>query len=106
MLDGMKKNIRGGTMPVDGRPVGEHGHVAARHAPNHDVAISRTNKHAPRKQKIAGAGFLDLQGAAFVEAFRKHFRKTFRHVLHNNNCGLKLRGNLRQDKLQRVWAAG
>jgi len=67
-------------MPINRRPIGEHGHVATRHATNHDVAIARANEHAPRKQKIAGARFLNLQGAAFVEALRKHFRKTFRHV--------------------------
>jgi len=77
-----------------------------RHATNHDVAIARANEHAPRKQKIAGARFLNLQGAAFVEALRKHFRKTFRHVLHNNNCGLKIRPEFATNKLQRVWSAG
>src|SRR5260370_40790276 len=80
---GMKKHIRGRTMPVDGRTVRQNYHVTARHAPNHDVAISRANEYAPRKQKVAGAGFLNFEAAAFVEALRKHFRKTFRHVLDN-----------------------
>src|SRR5216683_549557 len=93
-------------MPINGRPVGEHRHISPRHATNHDVAISRANEHTSRKQKIAGARFLNFQGAAFVEALRKHFRKTFGHMLHNNNRGLKIRGNLRQNKLQCVWTAG
>src|SRR2546427_5147467 len=103
---GMKKNIRGWAMSIDGRPIGEHHHVAAWHAPNHDVAIPRTDKNAAGEKQIAGACFLNLQSAALVEALRKHFRKTFRHVLHNNNCGLKIRWNLRQNKLQCVWTAG
>src|SRR6266702_73223 len=49
---------------------------------------------------------MNLQSAALVEALREHFRKTFGHVLHNDESGLKIRRNLRQEKLQRVGTAG
>src|SRR6267143_6099434 len=70
------------------------------------MAISRTDKHADCEQKISRACFLYFKGAALIEALRKHFRESFGHVLHDYDGGLKIRGNLRQDKLQRVGAAG
>src|SRR6266705_3088212 len=93
---GMKKNIGRWTMSIHGRPVGQDDHVAAGHPAHHHVAVSRTDQNAAREQKIAGPRFMNFQRAALVEALRKHFRKTFRHVLHNDESGLKIRGSLRQ----------
>src|SRR5216684_3631700 len=93
-------------MTVHGRAVGKNYHVAARHPSNHHVAISGTDQSAAGKQKIAGTRFVNFESATFIEALRKHFSETFGHVLHDQNCGGKVRGNLRQDKLQRIWTAG
>src|SRR4029077_6566059 len=72
----------------------------------HHVSISRADEYAASKQKISGARFVNFQTTAFIEALREHFREAFGHVLHDQDCGLKIRGNLRQNKLQRVGAAG
>src|SRR6266481_5441041 len=103
---GMEQDIRRWTMPIHRRPIGKYGHVSAWHAANHHVAISRTDEHAACEQKISGARFVDFEGAALIEALREHFRESFGHVLHDHDGGLKIRGNLRQDILQRVGAAG
>src|SRR6267143_311595 len=93
-------------MSIHGRPIGENYHVPARHTTNHHVAIPGANQNAAGEEQIAGTRFVNFESAAFVEALGEHFGKTFGHVLHNQNRGLKIRGDLRQDKLQSVWAAG
>src|SRR5258708_25868057 len=103
---GMEKHVRGWTMSIYRRPIGKHHHIPPGHAANHHVAISRTNQSAAGEKEIAGPCFVNFKSAAFVEAFREHFGEAFRHVLHNHNRGLKIRGNLRQNKLQCVWTAG
>src|SRR6267378_8292521 len=93
-------------MSVHGRPIGENYHVSARHTANHHVAISRTNENAASEKEIAGTRFVNFKSAAFVETLGEHFGETLGHVLDNQNGGKKIRGNLRQNKLQRVWTAG
>src|SRR5260370_35041555 len=92
-------------MSVHGRAIGENHHVPPGHPSNHHVTISRTNQNAASEEEIAGARFVYFKSAAFIEALREHFGKTFGHVLHDQNCGKEVRWNLRQDKLQCVWAA-
>src|SRR5713226_5654198 len=72
---------------------------------NHHVAVSRTDENAAGKEQIAGTRFVNFKSATFVEALGEHFGETLGHVLHDQNCGMKIRGNLRQNKLQRVWTA-
>src|SRR6267142_160891 len=103
---GMEQNIGRWTMSIHRRAIGKYGHVSARHAANHHVAISWTDEHASCDQKISRARFVNFEGAALIEAIRKHFRESLGHVLHDHDGGLKIRGNLRQNKLQRVGAAG
>src|SRR6266852_2181179 len=103
---GMEQNIGRRTMSIHRRAIGKYGHVSARHVPNHHVAISRADEHAARNQKISRARFVNFEGAALIEALRKHFRESFGHVLHDHDGGLKIRGNLRQDILERVGTAG
>src|SRR5258708_38103785 len=93
-------------MSIDRRPIGKHHHIPPGHAATQHVAISRTNQNAAGEKEIAGPRFVNFKSAAFVEAFREHFGETFRHVLHDHNRGLKIRRNLRQNKLQCVWTAG
>src|SRR5713226_9548929 len=103
---GMEEHIRGRTMSVNGRPIGENHHVTPGHAANHNVAISRTDQNTTGEEQIAGTRFVNFKSAAFVEALREHFGETFRHVLHDQNCGKKIGWDLRQNKLQSVWTAG
>jgi len=37
---------------------------------------------------------VNFESAAFIEALRKHFGETFGHVLHDQNCGEKIRGDI------------
>src|SRR5438309_406542 len=46
----MEEHVRGWTMSVYGRPVGEHHHISPGHAANHHVAIPRTNQNAASKE--------------------------------------------------------
>src|SRR6267142_831312 len=103
---GMEQNIGRWTMSIHRGAIGKYGHVSARHAANHHVAISWTDEHASCDQKISRARFVNFEGAALIEALHKHFRESLGHVLHDHDGGLKIRGNLRQNKLQRVRAAG
>jgi len=93
-------------MPIDGRPIGKNDHATPGHVANHYVAISRTDENAAGEKEIAGPRFMNFKSAAFVEALREHFGETLRHMLHDHNRGLKIRRDLRQDKLQCVWTAG
>lgn len=102
----MKENVSRWTMTVDRRAVGKNGHVAAWHAANHDVTITRADENAAGNEKIPGAGFLNVESAALVQAFREHLRKTFRHVLNDKNACGKVRRNLRENVLKSVRAAG
>src|SRR5882762_2495670 len=102
---GVEEHVRGWPVPVHGRSIGEHHDIAPGHAANHHVAIPWTDQNTASKEEIAGARFVNIKSAAFVEALREHFGEAFRHVLHNQNCGKKIRGDLRQNKLQCVWPA-
>src|SRR6266481_5728457 len=102
----MEEHVRGWTMSVHRRAIGEHHHVSPGHAANHHVTIPRTDQNAAGQEEIARACFVNLKSAAFIEALREHFRKAFRHVLDNQNCGLEIPGDLRQNKLQCIWPAG
>src|SRR5216684_1417384 len=93
-------------MSVHGRPIGKNYHVPARHPANHHVAISRTNENATGEEEIAGTRFVNFKSAAFVEALGEHFGKALGHVLNDQNGRKKIRGNLRQNKLQGVGTAG
>src|SRR5262249_27368396 len=104
--DGMKKNVGRRAMAVDGRSVGKDGHVAARHAADHHVAIAGTDENAACNEEVPGFRFLDVEFATFIEALGEHFCKAFRHVLDDEYRSGKISGNLRQQKLQRVGATG
>jgi len=81
----MEEHIRGRAMSIDGWPIGENHHAAPRHAANHNVAIPRANQNAASQQEVAGARFVNFKSAALIEALGKHFRKTFGHVLDDND---------------------
>src|SRR6266403_1151648 len=49
----MEQDIGRWTMPIHRGPIGKYSHVSARHAADHHVAISRTDEHAAREQKIS-----------------------------------------------------
>src|SRR5262249_39173212 len=83
---GVKEDVNGRTMAIDGSGIVEHGDVAARHAANHHVAVARADQNTPGEEEIAGAGFLHVEGAALVEAAREHFGKAFGHVLNKKNA--------------------
>src|ERR1700687_4970537 len=100
----MKKHVDGRTTPVDGSSVGENHHFPTGHAANHHVPIPRTDEDAARDKKISGSRFVNFQGTTFIETFREHFSEAFGHVLNHENRRLKIRRNLRQDKLQGVGA--
>src|SRR5208337_3337615 len=69
-------------------------------------AIAGADKNAAGNEQIAGFGFLNIEGAALIEAPGKHLRKTFRHVLNNDKGGGKIAGNLGEQVLECVGAAG
>src|SRR5258708_4629103 len=106
LRDRMKQNVHRRTVTVYWSGIAEHRHVSARHAANHHVAIAGTNQRAAGQQQVAGTRFLNFNGAAFIQAARKHFGKTFRHMLHDEQGAGKVRGNLRKDELQGVASAG
>ncbi len=70
--DGMKENVDGRTVSVDGSGVRENDHFASGHAADHHVAIAGTNEDAAGDEQIAGLGLLNIEGAAFVQAAREH----------------------------------
>ena len=106
LCDGMKENVGGRAMTVDGGAVRENDHVAARHATNHHVAIAGADEHAAGDEQVAGLGFADIERAAFVEAAGEHVGETFGHVLDDDEGRGKIRGKLREQILQRVGTAG
>src|SRR5258708_12088146 len=55
---GMKQDIRGWTMSVDARPIGENGLVTARHPSTHHVPISRTNQNPTAEAEITLSPFV------------------------------------------------
>ena len=58
------------------------------------MAIARTDENAAGDKEIPRAGLLNVQSATFVEALGEHFGETFRHVLHDDDGGRKVRRNL------------
>ena len=91
LRDGMKQNVDRWAMPIDGRSHRiKHGHVAARHAAHHHVAIARAQMSTrPASKKIAGLCFLNVERAALVETLGKHFGEAFGHVLHDQEWWLE-----------------
>src|SRR5208282_5579765 len=51
-------------------------------------------------------GFRNPQTATAAETFREQPRKDFGHVLHDENGKRKAGGQLREEHVERRWAAG
>ena len=93
-------------MSVNRRVIGQHHHFAARHATNHHVAVSGADEDTASNEQVTRLRFLNIDGAAFVEAAREHVRETFGHMLNHYEGNRQVRGDLRKQILKGVRTAG
>src|SRR5882724_3334559 len=105
LRDRVEKHVYGRPVAIHRSRIAQHRHVSSWHAAHHHVAITWTNQRAPRQQEIAGLRLLNFQFTTFIQPASKHFRETFGHMLDDQQAAGKLRGNLRKNKLERVWSA-
>src|SRR5437879_11972819 len=98
----MEEHVRGWTMSAHRRAIGEHHHISPGQPANNHVTIPWTDQNAAGQEEIAGACFVNVKSAAFIEARDEQFGKSFTRRLDNTESCLELRREWRTEHQQRL----